>query len=221
MLAAACPAQNGQSVLDLGCGVGSAGLCVLTRVAGASLTGIDIQRDHIALAQRNATLNGLDTRATFLADDIRARQMPSDLGTFDHIICNPPYMEAGKHIHSPSAAKAQAMGHVDADLDLQVWATSAWNHIKGKGSFTMVHDAGRLDDIIHALYSVNGRKRYGNVEIFPLYPKEGVSAKRVIVRAWKHNKSIATMHRGMIMHDDFGDYTKEADNVLRHAASLF
>lgn len=50
MLAAACPAKAGQSVLDLGCGVGSAGLCVAARVPGIVLSGIDVGRDHVALA---------------------------------------------------------------------------------------------------------------------------------------------------------------------------
>jgi len=36
LLAAACPAQNGHSILDLGCGVGSAGLCALHRLPAFS-----------------------------------------------------------------------------------------------------------------------------------------------------------------------------------------
>jgi tRNA1Val (adenine37-N6)-methyltransferase len=58
-LAAACPAQAGDSVLELGCGVGVASLCLGARVSGLTLTGIERQGDYAALARRNAEEAGL------------------------------------------------------------------------------------------------------------------------------------------------------------------
>jgi len=216
MLAAACPAHAGESILDMGCGVGSAGLCAIKRVNGATLTGFDIQSTHIYLAHKNATENNL--QAVFTCADVRD---DLDIGTFNHVICNPPYLEHGKHLTSPSSAKATAMGHSDERLNLRVWTTKAWNHIKAQGSLTMIHDAGKTDEIIHALYGEQGGKRFGGVEIFPIYSKTGTPAKRVIIRAWKHKQSPVIIHSGIIMHDDNGTHTKEADDILRHAASLF
>ena len=54
LLAAACPAVAGQSVLDLGCGVGAASLCLASRVAGLVQTGLELQEDYAALARQNA-----------------------------------------------------------------------------------------------------------------------------------------------------------------------
>ncbi len=216
MLAAACPAQDGDTILDLGCGVGSAGLCVLERVAGTTLIGIDVQDNHLEIAQKNAIENALQDRTKFLNSDVRNH----DGTPAQHVICNPPYKEAGQHKASPSTAKAIAMGHQEGDLTLQSWTTCAWNHIKGQGSLTMVHEAGKTDEIIRALYSARGRRRFGDVQIIPLFPKKGEPAKRVIIRAWKHRKSPATIHPGIIMHTENGTHTKEANDVLRHAASL-
>ncbi|MEO0665427.1 MAG: methyltransferase, partial [Pseudomonadota bacterium] len=42
LLAAACPAKAGESVLELGCGVGVASLCLAART-GAVPTGVEIQ----------------------------------------------------------------------------------------------------------------------------------------------------------------------------------
>src|SRR5688572_28954145 len=98
MLAAACPAGAGDHILDLGCGVGGAGFCVLTRVAGTSLTGVEIQEDHVDLARRNIELNDMQDRAEFVASDIRNFRSEN---RFDQVICNPPYMEAGTHTVSP------------------------------------------------------------------------------------------------------------------------
>lgn len=212
MLAAACPAKKRQSILDLGCGVGSAGLCVLTRVPDTTLTGIDIQKDHIALAQENAVLNNVKPRTTFIHDDIRTAKLENA----DHIICNPPYLDAGAHTPSPHEAKAAAMGHLDEDIALEDWIACAFDHIKGRGSLTIIHAAGQTDRIIQAL-----GKRFGATEIIPLWPRQNTPAKRVIVRTWKHKKSPAAIHPGLILHEANGNYTPDADAVLRDAKALF
>lgn len=212
MLAAACPVRDGQSVLDLGCGVGSAGLCVMVRVTNISLSGADIQGDHIALAEKNAAANGVQARCRFLCADVR----DLDLDAHDHVICNPPYLDSGAHTPSPRDAKALAMGHQDAELSLQDWVDCAFRHIKGRGSLTMIHEAGRVDEIILAL-----GKRFGATEIIPLWPRAGVPAKRVIVRSWKHRKSPATIHPGLVLHETDSAYTPAAESVLRNARALF
>lgn len=218
LLGASCPARDRESVLDLGCGVGSAGLCVLKRVKDASLRGLDIQGDHVHIAVRNAAENHMDDRTTFQCHDIR---QAAHIGTFNHVICNPPYREAGAHLPSPSHKKALATGHQDSDISLQDWITFAWHHIKGQGSLTMIHEAGKTDEIIHSLYSDKGGRRFGNVEIFPVFSKTGQKANRVIIRAWKHKKAGTILHAGMIMHEKDGSYTCAAEKVLRNAERLF
>lgn len=217
MLAAACPAKPKDSILDLGCGVGSAGLCVLHRVEETTLTGIEIQNDHVDISKMNAVTNNFEGRANFICDDIKNVQ----LKTFNHVICNPPYMNAGTHLQSPSYAKAQAMGHTDKDNNLQDWVSCAHKHIKGQGSLTMIHDAGHVDNIIHALYGKSGGKRFGAVEIIPIFSRKIAPAKRVIIRAYKHKKTNASILSGIVMHKDDGTYTKDAEDVLRHALPLF
>ncbi len=220
MLAAACPVRTGQNVLDLGCGVGSAGLCVLHRIVDMTLLGVDIQADHIELAIKNAAINNMAKNSSFLCADIRDLTR-DDIGAFDHVICNPPYKAAGSHKHSPSPAKAQAMGHVNGDISLRNWIDCAWHHIKGQGSLTIVHEAEQCDSIIQGLYSERGGRRFGNIEIIPLYPKAGVAAKRVIIRAWKHKKSGSSVLPGITLHNMNGSYTPEADKILRDGQALF
>ena len=209
MLAAACPAQPGESILDLGCGVGSAGLCVLTRVADTRLTGIDINEDCITLAEENAALNTLDNRAGFSCTDIRNFES----APFDHVICNPPYLEAGNHLRSPDEQKALANGHEETSLE--DWLRAVFNNLKSGGSLSLIHRADMADKIIQGL-----GKSYGAVEIIPLWPKKDTPAKRVIIRAVKDRKSPAVIHPGIILHEENGDYTKEAEKILRQAQAL-
>ena len=58
LLAAAVPALPGDKVADLGCGVATAGLCLLTRLPGIRVTGLELQPWLAELARRNADLNG-------------------------------------------------------------------------------------------------------------------------------------------------------------------
>lgn len=111
MLAAACPAQGRQRVLDMGCGVGGAAFCVLHRVPDCHVTGVDVQDCHVDLAQQNIELNNAEGRAAFMAADIRDYDVDAPDERFDHVICNPPYLEAGEYTPSPKEKKAKALGH--------------------------------------------------------------------------------------------------------------
>ena len=212
LLAAACPAQAGDHILDLGSGVGGAGLCVLRRVNGVTLTGVEIQADHVALAQENALENRMQEYCDFICSDVR--EYKNEI-TFDHVICNPPYLEAGAHLRSPSAEKAIAMGHEDQELSVKEWIDAAHDCLKSNGTLSMIHRADKVDKIILAL-----GKRFGAVEMIPLWPKAGEDAKRVIVRAIKHRKSPARLHAGLVLHDQNGEYTEAAEEILRSTQGL-
>lgn len=211
ILAAACPAKPGETVLDLGCGVGSAGLCLLYRVQETALIGVDIQNDSIKLAEKNAALNNMAARAVFTEHDIRTYREKSA----HHVVCNPPFLESGTHLISPDEKLARARGHQDRDTTLQNWIDAGFHNLKPLGSLTMIHRADHTDKIIQAL-----GKRFGATDIIPLWPKTGVEAKRVIIRTWKNRKTPARLHPGIVLHNRDGAYTAAADEILRDAAGL-
>ena len=206
MVAAACPVQSGQSVLDAGCGVGSAGLCVRHRMPEINLTGIDNVSGYIELARQN------EPDADFECVDLQDYMSHE---RFDHVICNPPFYEDGKHMSSPDPLKAKAHGHDSPDITLDVWMRHIHRVLKSKGSLTMIHQASRLDDMIVGLH-----KRFGALEIIPLWPKLGVPAKRVIVRAFKDRHTPLTMTSGLMLHHSNGDYTDEANAILKDGKGL-
>ncbi len=213
MLAAACPARKNDSILDMGCGVGSVGLCVFSRVRDISLTGIDVQDLSIKLAVKNAQINGF--KAKFILSDIREYVVDND-DRYNHIVCNPPYMEIGKHLVSPNAHKAISNGHIDDDIEIEDWVRAALRLLKSGGCFTMIHRADMVDRIIKAM-----GKSFGAIEIIPLWPKMGFDAKRVIIRAIKDRKTPMKLHYGIVLHESCGKYTSKADEILRDGRGLY
>ena len=209
MLAASCPAGEGERVLDMGCGVGGAAFCLLERVKACHVTGVEIQGEYHALAERNIELNKVEGRAEFVCADIHGYEAER----FDHVMCNPPYLEAGNYTEAEDAGRAVALGH---DGDVKGWIDSGFRLLKSRGSLTLIHRADMLDKIIQGM----GR-RFGAVEIIPLWPHAGEAAKRVIVRAVKDRRSPAVVHAGVVLHDEDGGYTKEADAILRDGCSIF
>jgi tRNA1(Val) A37 N6-methylase TrmN6 len=61
-------------------------------------------------------------------------------------------------------------------------------------------------------------RRFGAVEIIPLWPRQGEAAKRVIVRARKDRQTPCTLHPGLVLHEAGGSYTPETDGILRDMA---
>src|ERR1700752_4549051 len=62
LLAAACPAPAGETIVGLGAGVGAAGLAVARRVPAATATLVEIDPELAALAVVNAEINGMAAR---------------------------------------------------------------------------------------------------------------------------------------------------------------
>lgn len=211
MLAAACPAKQDDYVLDMGAGVGGASFCLFKRV-GCAVTGIELHPGYALLAQQNVPLNDSTGKVQFIQSDIRNYKSDTP---FDHVICNPPYFEAGGHTVSPDVLRAQALGHQDETMSVKDWVDAGFKNLRSGGSLTMIHQASMTDDIIQAL----GR-RFGAVEIIPLWPRLGEAAKRVIVRARKDRQTPCTLHPGLVLHEAGGGYTPETDGILRDMAAL-
>ena len=213
MLAAACEAKSGDCVVDLGTGCGAAGLCVAARVDGAHVVGVELDAQLADFAKRGRTKDG--RHIDVVNCDIRKFSAPSMEQRFDHAICNPPFLEAGTYIKSPHNKRAKACGIDDEDANLDDWVKAAVRALKPKGTFTIIHRADYLADILSCL---NGR--FGAAQIIPLYPKEGESAKRIIIKATKGSNTRPAISSGIVIHESDGKYTKKALSILKDAQSL-
>lgn len=82
-----------RSVLDCGTGSGALLLAVLAHLPRAEGVGIDRSPGALEVARGNARRLGLAGRARLIAADWDAPGWAEDLGPFDLILANPPYVE--------------------------------------------------------------------------------------------------------------------------------
>lgn len=214
LLAAACPAEPGQSVLDLGCGAGAAALCLGLRVPDLALAGLELQPAYADLARRNAQRNGLPVEV----HEGDLARMPKELRRdFDHVIANPPYYHAGGS-PSPVAARARAM---QVDTPLADWVAAATRRLRPGGWLTLICGADGLPEVLAAL-----APKLGSAAVLPLAPREGRPALRVIVQARKGGRAPFRLlapfviHAGAAHDGDRESYTPAANAVLRDGADL-
>ncbi len=216
LLAAAVPARAGQRILDLGCGVGAAALCLSARVAGLHLTGVELQPDYAALARRNAAENDLplDVVEADLAD------LPAGLrqASFAHVIANPPYFQQDRRTAAADTGRETALA---GDTPLTVWIDCAARRLEPGGRLTMIQRAERLPEMLSAL---NGR--LGSVRVLPLAPRAGRPAKLILLSAIKGGRAAfrllppLALHSGAAHLRDGDDHAPEISAVLREAAQL-
>ncbi|MDP9195689.1 MAG: methyltransferase [Pseudomonadota bacterium] len=212
-LAAAAPAQASQTVLDVGTGVGTAALCLLARVPGVRVTGLELQPDLADLARENAVLNGMEAFFRVETGDI-ADPPPSIAGLiFDHVITNPPFGEKGTEVHSP--LKQKALANQESAISLEDWVRFCRRCLKPNGLLTMIHRADRLDAILGSL-----GKGFGGIAVFPLRSRQGDEAGRILVQARKGGRSPARLPAGLVLHQPDGRPTPETEAILRHGQPL-
>ena len=208
MLAAAVPARAGESALELGAGAGTASLCLMWRVHGIAIVGMEIDPALADLANVNAKANAMDGRLSFVVAD--AFDPPAALRRpVDHVFCNPPFHGDDGQV-SPDAARARALQ--DGGQLIQ-WLVAGVKRTAPKGTFTAILRADRLGEALAGLPE-------RGVSVFPLWPRAGAPAKRVIVQVRKDARGPLAVLPGLVLHDAGGAYTVEADAILRGGAPL-
>lgn len=212
LLAAAVPAREGEMVLEPGIGAGAAALCLAARVPGCRIVGIEKDSAIALLARDNAVLNGVAGRFSVIEGDVAEPPAGLAAGSFDHVMVNPPYLAPGGTA-SPRLLKEAA--NVEQGAGLADWVGLALAMVRQKGSLTFIHRADRIEALLTALAG-----KAGALVIYPLWPKAGIAAKRILVQARKGITSPSRLAPGLVLHGSDGRYTEAAEAVLRGGASL-
>jgi tRNA1(Val) A37 N6-methylase TrmN6 len=217
LLAAATAAAAGDRAVDLGAGVGAAGLALATRVDGVFVTLVDVDAELVTLAVENAARNGLAGRVSAITHDVTAPAPATFAGlapaTADHVLMNPPFNDPARQHVSPDPRRRRA--HSNPREMLGAWVAAARHVLRSDGTLTLIFQADGIADVLHA-FAVG----FGAIAIIPIYPKPGASAIRILARAVKDSRAPAKLRPGLLLNGDDGRPTAAAEAVLRAAAAL-
>ncbi len=216
LLAAACGAQTQEHAVDLGAGVGAAGLALARRVDGVAVTLAEIDPALTALARENAERNGLSGRVRAVCLDVAASDetfAASGLEprSADHVLMNPPFNVS----HNPSPDAGRRMAHTASQQTLRVWVHAASRLLRPGGLMTLIWRADGLEDVLAALSD-----SFGAVALLPVYSKPDTPAIRVLARAIKGSRAPLALLPGLLLAKADGKPTAQADAVLREGAAL-
>lgn len=216
-----CDPEKRQTVLDVGAGIGTAGLCVARRCTGSSVTLLERQAPLVELARENISRNALVERVRVVPVDIGTVSTGdlAELGlqaeSFDHVIANPPFHNHGEGTSSANELKAGS--HEMAEEGLELWCRFSARMARAGGTATLIHKADALPALLEAM-----GKRFGGLRILPIQPRPDEPAIRVIVQGIKGSKAPLSLLPAAVLHERGREnaFTAGAASVLRLGAGL-
>ena len=206
------PAREGErlGVLDLGAGVGTAGLAVAWRLAETDVTMIEREAVLAELARANAQRNALADRVSVVEADVTDQSgYPASLAEarFDRLIANPPFHTTGRGTAAPVGLKARA--HEMAEGGLDAWAR-ALARLAAPGAYVaVILPAERVGELIGVL-----ERRFGGLLVWPLHARAHAPALRVIIEARQGSRGPLQILPGAVLHGPGDGFTNWARAVL-------
>lgn len=147
---AAPPARG--NVMDLGCGNGALGVLLCARYPQLSVTGMEIQPEVAALARENAAQNRLEGRLHIVNADWNDCRTLFSGGSFDYIVCNPPYFAQNSGFSAAGANRQKARQDTAGTAEHAVRAAAYL--VKYGGRVAFVYRPERLCELIAAMQAV-------------------------------------------------------------------
>lgn len=208
LMAALVAARPRETILEAGTGAGAALLCLATRVPTIQAIGVERDPTLARLAAHNFAENGL-TRLGVVTGD--ATRLPFAAQTFQHVMANPPWF--GAHTTRP-VDHLRALAHHTTPLTLGLWIAELLRVLRDQGSITLA-----LPAFAHAEAAALLRPLCGGITLLPLWPRQGVKARLILLQARKASRAPDSILPGLILHDENG-ITAQAEAVLRDGLPL-
>ena len=216
LLAASVPAISGDTVLELGCGVGAASLCLHTRVKGLTITGVELQANYAKLAERNAASLAADMAV--VTADLRALPAPLRQQQFTHVMMNPPYYDRAQ---GPAATDPTRDIALAGDTPLADWLDVGIKRLAPKGTLTIIQHITRLPEVLTALEG-----RLGSLILQPIAGRANAAPGLFLLQGRHSGRTPFAMHAALVMHEgaahsrDAESYTSQLQAILRDGAAL-
>lgn len=112
--------RRGDQVIDLGTGSGVIPLLLAYKNPEIKVTGVEIQAEAAALAQKNVEFNNLSEQIEIVNQDLCTLDSKYKTGSFDVVVSNPPYLPVASGKLKENDYVAIARHELKADLEAVV-----------------------------------------------------------------------------------------------------
>ena len=191
------------SNIDLGCGSGIIMIILARRFPHTIWTGVEIQDDLAALAQKNVQMGGLDGRIKVLCDDAKAINKILPANSYDSVIFNPPYRKLNSGRINPQLEKAIARHEIKGSL--KDFLQAAQYLLKSGGRVFTIYPAKRLVELISLfrLFAIEPKRLK---LVFSGYFSE---AEFVLVEGRAHSSEELKIEQPLYIYNQDKKYTQE------------
>lgn len=201
---------NVKNLMDFGTGNAPIPLFLSLKTA-KPITGVEIQPEAYDLAKRSVALNGLQNQITILSADIKELHQIYPAGSFDLVVCNPPFF---KYQPDSNVNKNDflTIARHEVLIDLAGILSEARRILSNHGILCMIHRADRLEELIVLLHE----NKFALKRMRFVYPKRGRDAIAVLVEAKAGGATGSlSLLEPLVVYDDFGEYSPEILQIFR------
>ena len=199
--------KSGLRVCDLGSGTGLLSLLLLQRQPTLTVTGVELQERAVSLAQKAVTVNHLEKQLSFFHQDLRMVKERFPSGSFDLVVCNPPYYPQNSGFLA--ADKAIHTARSETGCSLEDVCRAAAYLLRWGGDFCMVHKPERLTDLLCTL-----RAAALEPKRIRFVCKDGFSAPSlVLIESRRGGKPGLIIEAPLILQTEPGVPTPEVDAI--------
>jgi tRNA1(Val) A37 N6-methylase TrmN6 len=218
LLAAAAPTEIKGFVLDVGAGVGAAGLALAKLHPQIDFGLIENDPCAAALARDNLARNGLEDRGRVYEADVldpaalRAAGLarPAQL-----VITNPPFLDPGRARLSAHPGKRAAHAMPQAGPGpLADWISACVALLEEGGILLLIHKPEALTEILGLVSSYAG-----GLTLLPVQPRVEKPAVRILIRAQKGSRAPLTIAPALVLNGKQG-FLPQAEAIHRGEALI-
>lgn len=195
--------KKNSKVVDLGTGTGIISILLTAKTTLKTIIGVEIQQEVADMAKRSVHLNNLDNVVKIINADIKNIDKILEVGSYDAIVTNPPYMKENTGLKNEN--KTKMISRHEVECNLEDIAKISYKLLRDNGEIYMVHRPERLVDIME----IFRRYKLEIKELRLVFPKENEEANLVLIKAVKNGRPFLKIEKPLYVYEKTGKYSNE------------
>ena len=188
-----------RSLADVGSGVGTISLIIAYKNNDINITEIENNESVLEIASENIIKNNFQKKIIVIKEDIL--NINSQLNnSFDFVVTNPPF-----YVDQKKRSENDLDNYAKRIINYESWIEGSLKILKDKGIIFLIIPTGLLERSLTSL-----SKKAGSFKIFPIWPDQKRSSKRLILMAKKGGSSPTELMSGLKLFNNQGKITKKA-----------